>query len=138
MTEEFLREINRLIESGTLEPFEANKLMLAEITLLNRRLVESEGQQRQIIDRLDAVLKNQEEQKDLARRIGVLEDVAVRVDELEEARKRYDEYPTLTYLLRYHPRQTIVVLVAVFMALSMWWVSGFRMPLLKWLGLPVF
>ena len=58
-----------------------------------------------------------------------------RVTELEE----YNQFhPSLLYLFRFQTKETIVVIIMLFVALSVWWVSGFRQPLLELLGLPVF
>lgn len=67
-----------------------------------------------------------------------LRDIDNRLQALEEAEKKHSEYPSLTYLLRYRPRDTMAVIALFFVILSMIWVSEFRQPVLKWLGLPVF
>jgi hypothetical protein len=47
-------------------------------------------------------------------------------------------HPSLVYLLRFRTRETVAALILLFMLLSLWYVSGFRRPILEWLGLPAF
>lgn len=61
-----------------------------------------------------------------------------RLETVEEHTRVQTEYPSIPYLLRYHPRQTITVMMTIFILLSLWWVSGFRQPILNWLNLPIF
>lgn len=83
MSDELLREINLLIEEGKLEPEHENRLMLAEITMLNRRILASEDQQTKILEKLDSVLENQRAKAVLSDRVTKLEAVADRVDVIE-------------------------------------------------------
>ncbi len=52
--------------------------------------------------------------------------------------QRHNEYPSMTWLIRHKPKETLVFAVGSFVLLSMWYVSGFRRPLMKMLGLPEF
>lgn len=69
-------------------------------------------------------------------------DIKVRLDEMEikldEALRMQTDHPPLLYLLRFHTRRTIFWIIVVFVLLSLWYVSGFRGPILEFLGLPVF
>ena len=61
---------------------------------------------------------------------------------LESIISRHEEYlqkhPSLVYLLRYRTKESAVVILSSIMILSLWYVSGIRQPILKWLGWPVF
>ena len=52
---------------------------------------------------------------------------------VERTEEHLQAHPTLLYLLRFRTRETVAALV-----LSLWYVSGFRQPILRWLGLPLF
>lgn len=64
------------------------------------------------------------------------------LSELKEMIQRHDHYiqthPSLVYLLRFKTRETLALFFFLLMILSLWYVSGFRQPILKWLGWPVF
>jgi len=47
-------------------------------------------------------------------------------------------HPTLLYFLRFRTKETAAALILLFVLLSLWYVSGFRQSILRWLGLPVF
>ncbi len=53
-----------------------------------------------------------------------LQEVSDRLKKLEEAEKKHSEYPSLTYLVRYRPRDTMAVIALVFVVLSIIWVSS--------------
>ena len=63
-------------------------------------------------------------------------------NELRQMIQRHDEYigthPSLVYLLRYQTKKTLTLFVFIILILSLWYVSGFRQPILRWLGWPVF
>lgn len=63
-----------------------------------------------------------------------------RVKKVEAATEKLDEklkrYPSLLWLLRHKTKITVAVILVVFCILSIFWVSGFRAPILTWLGLP--
>ena len=61
-----------------------------------------------------------------------------RIKDLEDVARVHNEYPSITFLLRYRPKETEAWILIIFVLLSMWWVSGFRQPILEWLGLPTF
>lgn len=48
------------------------------------------------------------------------------------------ENPSLLWMLRFRTRETVLVIIMIFIFLSLWWVSGWRQPVLEWLGLPIF
>jgi len=65
----------------------------------------------------------------------MMADVPARLDNLE----RYiHDNPSLVWLLRFRTRQTLAVIVLVFVLLSLMYVSDLRQPLLAALKLPVF
>jgi methyl coenzyme M reductase beta subunit len=57
---------------------------------------------------------------------------------LEELKKHLLENPSLLWLLRYRTRKTVFWIVVVFIILSLWWISGWRQPILEFFGLPAF
>ena len=57
---------------------------------------------------------------------------------VEQTEAYLERHPTLLYLLRYRTKQTIVVLVVIFVVLSAWTVGGFSEPILRWLGVAGF
>ncbi len=75
-----------------------------------------------------AILKNQE----INGRIDSLE------DKLDDVLRMQADHPPLLYLLRFQTRKTVLWIVLIFVILSLWYVSGFRQPILELLGLPVF
>ena len=123
---ELLETIERLLEAEGFSQEAVNRLVLA-LALENRSLFEAYQKQTY---------------RELAELRELLEKQARNVDRLAGAVERTDEYlerhPTLLYLLRYRTKQTIVVLVLIFVLLSAWTVSEFREPILRWLGFPMF
>jgi methyl coenzyme M reductase beta subunit len=57
---------------------------------------------------------------------------------LEELKKHLLGNPSLLWLLRYRTRKTVFWIVVVFIILSLWWISGWRQPILEFFGLPAF
>jgi len=47
-------------------------------------------------------------------------------------------HPSIIYLLRFKTKETVATIVFLIVVLSLWYVSGMRQPILKFLGLPVF
>jgi hypothetical protein len=123
---ELLETIERLLEAEGFSQEAVNRLVLA-LALENRSLFEAYQKQTY---------------RELAELRELLEKQARNVDRLAGAVERTDEYleqhPTLLYLLRYRTKQTIVILVVIFVVLSAWTVSEFREPILRWLGVAGF
>lgn len=59
-------------------------------------------------------------------------------DKLDDVLRMQMEHPPLLYLLRYQTKKTVFWIVVAFVILSLWYVSGFRQPILDFLGLPIF
>ena len=61
---------------------------------------------------------------------------------LEEAITRIDEHtikhPSILWSLRFNTSKTITIIMILFIILSMWFVSGFRQPILDLIGFPIF
>ena len=72
----------------------------------------------------------------------LIREQSVNVRRLTRVVQRTEEHlqthPTLLYLLRFRTKETVAALVFLFVLLSLWYVSGFRQPILRWLGLPLF
>lgn len=123
---ELLETIERLLEDEGFSQEAVNRLVLA-LALENRSLFEAYQRQTHL------------EMAELRR---LLEAQARNVDKLACATEKNEEYlerhPSLLYLIRFRTRETVAVILLVFVLLSAWYVSGFRMPILRWLGLPVF
>lgn len=66
---------------------------------------------------------------------SAMNDVPARLSKIEHY---ISDNPSLVWLMRYKTRQTITIIVLAFVLLSIFYVSGFRQPMLKFLGLPVF
>lgn len=49
---------------------------------------------------------------------------------------QHKEYPSVTWLLRHKPKETLMFSVGAFVLFSMWYVSGLRQPIMRLLGLP--
>jgi len=55
---------------------------------------------------------------------------------VEELKKDWKEHPSLLWLLRFKTKQTVGIIILVFGLLSVLYISGLRVPVLEWLGLP--
>lgn len=113
------QQIRRLVDSGTISDHQAIQFILAsqaELLAGYREMQKLFGAHIQSADK----------------RMDLLEQ---RVRSLESYAKTH---PSLLWLLRYDTRRTVAFIVLVFMALSLWFISGFRQPILDWLGLPIF
>ena len=123
---ELLEAIERLLEDEGFSQEAVNRLVLA-LALENRSLFEVYQKQTHL---------------ELAELRQLLEQQARNVDKLAGAMERTEDYlerhPPILYLLRYRTKETLIVLVLIFVVLSAWYVSALRMPILRWLGLPVF
>ena len=119
---ELLETIERLLEEEGFSQEAVNRLVLA-LALENRSIFEAYQKQTY---------------RELAELRQLLERQARNVDRLAGAVERTEDYlerhPTLLYLLRYRTKETVVVLVLIFVMLSAWWVSEFRGPVLRLLG----
>ncbi len=59
-----------------------------------------------------------------------------RLKKVEEAAEEWEQYPTLLWLLRHKTKTTVAWMVAIFVILTLFYVSGLREPIFTWLGLP--
>ena len=75
-----------------------------------------------------AILKNQE----ITGRMDTME------DKLDTVLRMQTDHPPLLYLLRFHTRKTVMWIVLIFVILSAFYVSSFRIPILEFFGLPIF
>jgi hypothetical protein len=79
---------------------------------------------------------------DLAELRQLIREQSVNMRRLTRVVQRTEEHlpthPTLLYLLRFRTKGPVAAPVLLFVLLSLWYVSGFRRPILKWLGLPMF
>ena len=55
---------------------------------------------------------------------------------LTSVEQHYQDNPSITWLLRYRTRQTIVMIIFIFIILSLWFVSDLRHFLFELAGLP--
>ena len=73
---------------------------------------------------------------------AAMADLKAKVDELVahciEIQRISRENPSLLWLLRFRTKETTIVIITIFVVLSLWWISGWRQPILHWLGLPIF
>ncbi len=129
---EIYEQLSKVIESGSLSPEDADKIILAQILSLNERLYRVEQTNSNIEKKVDELLCN------LANHNKNNEKQETRVSALEKSQKINEEYPSITYLLRFHTKETIALIIILFVILSIWYVSEFRESFLRWLGLPVF
>ena len=92
-------------------------------------LIEASHRQEQKLDELVRSIN------DLTAQIKAVDDIPERVTAIEN---KYLNYPSLVWLLRFRTKNTVTIIVLVFVALSLWFVSGARQPILSALGLPIF
>ena len=125
-TNELLEALERLLDDAQVSQETINRLTLA-LALDNRSRLEEaqERTARELAELRELIRAQSENVSRLARAVEGLEG-------------HLRTHPTLLYLLRFRTRETVAVLVLVFLLLSVWYVSGIRQPILKWLGLPVF
>jgi hypothetical protein len=113
------QQIRRLVDDGSISDRDAIRLILAsqaEILAAMRMMQQSLEERRMAVDRRMILLEQQ----------------------MAEFEHYMREYPSITWLLRHRTKETITFIVLVFVLLSLWFVSGFRQPILDWLGLPIF
>jgi len=119
---ELLETIERLREDEGFSQEAVNRLVLA-LALENRSIFDA--YQKQTF-------------RELAELRRLLERQARNVDRLAGSVERTEDYlerhPPLLFLLRYRTKETIVVLVLIFVILSAWFVSELREPILRLLG----
>lgn len=83
----------------------------------------------QRVDRIESALNNF---KMIEKQVGSVE------RKLDDVLEMQREHPSLLYLLRFQTRRTLFWIVVLFLLLSIWWVSGWRQPILEFFGLPIF
>lgn len=115
--------------------------MDAGLTERLERLLQQSGVSQDVVNDLLAALVISQAEK-LARveeagrhRTKLLDEILVEVRSMKEHQL---QHPSLLWLARYRTKETVTVFVLTFVLLSVWYVSGFRQPLLELLGLPVF
>ena len=113
------QQIRRLVDDGSISDRDAIRLTLAG--------------QAEILGAIRSIQKSLEERREVVNKRMIL---------LEQRQAEFEyymrEYPSITWLLRHRTKETITFIVFVFVILSLWFVSGFRQPILDWLGLPIF
>ena len=65
-----------------------------------------------------------------------LQHINGRLKKVEKAAEEWTRYPTLLWLLRHKTKNTVAVIIVVFVLLSAFYVSGIRAPIMEFLGLP--
>ena len=132
MDDSLTDQISRLLKDKD-TPQDVVNEVLASMAIVQSKdmdtLIESVGEQGEKIDTMARSLDT------LALEVRAISAGRRRLLEVSETVRRY---PSITWLLNHKTRQTITVIVVVFVILSLWFVSGFRAPLLTYLGLPVF
>jgi hypothetical protein len=114
-TRSYLEEIKRQHEEGTLSPEQATEFIV--VTLIDQAI---NGEK--LLNHI----------KDLNERFDKLD------RKLDRSIERQRENPSLLYLLRFDTKKTIAIIIFLFAIVSTWFVSGFRQPILEFLGFPVF
>lgn len=59
-----------------------------------------------------------------------------RLKKVEKVTEEFQLHPSLLWLLRFKTKSTVTAIIAVFILLSVLYISGIRAPILEWLGLP--
>ena len=126
MTDEFLAALEQILEEGDVPQGTINRIAIVLAMEANNQVQTAELQHTVDMAELKALIQQQSEN----------------ISRLSSVVDRHEAYiqthPSLLYLLRFRTRETAVIIVLFFVVLSIWWVSGFRRPILKYLGLPVF
>ena len=123
---EFIDAITKVLEDQDIDPQATHRLLIA-LTIDTRTEIAA------------CSIANDKHHELLEELIKTQRDT---LNELKQMIQRHDEYirthPSLVYLLRYRTRETLALFFVIILILSLWYVSGFRQPILKWLGWPVF
>ena len=123
---EFADIVEQLMANPDLDTVVARQLLVAIAADTRARSAELHSISDQNIKLLEHLIQQQSANID-----KLTTDVAKLTDYL-------DQHPPLIYLLRFRTKETIAAIVILFLIASVWYVSGIRQPILKWLGLPVF
>ena len=59
-----------------------------------------------------------------------------RLKKVEAVVEDVERFPSLWWLLRFKTKNTVAIIVIVFVVLTLFYVSGLRAPIMEWLGLP--
>lgn len=69
---------------------------------------------------------------------GINDRMDVIESKLDSVLEMQVNHPSLIYMLRFQTRRTVMWLIIAFILLSLWWVSGWRQPILEFFGIPAF
>ena len=137
MSDEFLSALEQILEDGNVPQETINRIAIAMAMDAANQLSNYKLDNQQELN--DIKLQSQ---VDLTELKTLLEAQTKNIDKLSQTVARHDEYlmkhPPLLYLFRYRTRETIAIIVGLFVLLSLWWVSGLRQAILQFLGLPLF
>jgi len=124
--EDILATIHELLNQEDIDQQVFARLVLAIVLDANHKAAEYQSHTNHNLDELKTLVAEQSES------IRALTAVV-------QAHEQYiQSHPSLIYLLRYRTKETLATLIFILILLSAWYVSSFRQPLLKFLGLPVF
>jgi hypothetical protein len=116
---EFSDAVEKLLTDPDLDPVVARQLLCAiSVDTRSRTAVH--------LQELQAIIKVQSE------------NIAALTTAVEALERHIDTHPTIIYLFRFRTKESIAVAITIILVLSLWYVSGFRQPILRWLGWPVF
>ena len=113
MDTRLVEELKRLIEDDGVSPEAYNRLLLVALISMNEQLI--------VIQQRLAGLETLEQER------------TTRLDKLEQM---VTDNPSLVWLLRFRTRATLIIILAIFVVLSLWFVSDFRKWLFVLAGLP--
>ena len=123
---EFIDAITKLLDEQDIDPAATHRLLIA-LTIDTRTEIAA------------CSIANDKHHELLEELIKTQRDTT---NELKQMIQRHDDYirthPSLVYLLRFRTKETVATIVFVILILSLWYVSGIRQPILRWLGLPIF
>ena len=123
---EFAEAITKILDDQDMDPQATRRLLIALTLDTRTEIAACSIANNKHHDMLEQLIETQNET----------------LSELKDMIQRHDDYiqthPSLVYLLRYQTKETFAVFFFIILALSLWYVSGIRQPILKWLGWPVF
>jgi hypothetical protein len=126
MSEDFLAALEAILQDGQVPQETINRIVVA-LALDAGSQVQQQG------------LETGTELAELKR---MMQEQSENIRALTAVVERHEAYiqthPSLLFLLRFRTKETAVAVVLVFLLLSIWYVSGFRQPILNFLGLPIF
>lgn len=126
MTDEFLETLERILSENNIPQEAINKISVAlALDAANRIALFETSTTATLVEIKDLI----------AGQTAVCNMLAENVRRIDDFQKTH---PSLLYLARFRTRETAIAIILLFALLSIWWVSGFRQPILEFLGLPIF